>query len=164
MAFLFRTHPPADLMVGWGWGRITASEIVDAARALPGLPGYRARLDRLTIIHPEAQLSEMAPEALRDVREALRGYDRLPAVDSREEPGRRYRSALVSSNVMAGFVLKLYGAYGNAEASPTGEFQVFETPEDALRWLGRDGLALPPAPYEAPDVVASPHAVGQDRS
>lgn len=164
MAFTYTVVAESDLLVGWGWGRITADEIVEAARLLPSLPGYRAGIDRITVIHPDALLSEMSPAALRDLRAHLRGYDHVPDGTEPPSPLPLYRSALVSEGLMAGILLKLYGEYGNTEPDRIGEFRMFANPADALVWLGRDGVALPPAPYEEPDGVAPPRAVGQDRS
>lgn len=110
---------------------------------------FRPGLDRIALIDDDCDLSELTPDNLRNIRAHFRALEALPASSGEAANRPALKSALVCKETLKTFVAKLYAAIGQSEQDPGFHVETFLHRDEALRWLGRPGLELPPFPHRA---------------
>lgn len=135
------THCFADngsLLVGYFLGRVTADDVLaDAADAFKS-PHYYQNMDRLHILHPSFDGSEMDMEALKRIQTI---HARTGAQTS-SNPS-TFRAAFLTHNDLQRSIIKLYSVLWDLDHNSKTKIQSFRTLEEALEWLGHTGTVIP---------------------
>lgn len=139
MPMKYKVLPEHKLLFGVFFGALTAGQFVKGIEDISVNPDFRPDFDRLAIHHPTLDLSCISFDDIVGFRDTMiRAYynGRPPAATDLP----MYRIAVVSRVPMNQKMARLYGATLNTGMPSPIAIEIFQTLEDALSWLGRDGL------------------------
>lgn len=140
MPFSLTLHEEDALLLGHGWGTVRPEEVLSAIDRVGDDPRYRPHFDRITWIEAEALLSDLTPQALTAIRDAIRRIENA-ALAAGERM--RFRSAIVTTNPMAEVLASFYRATWAAWPDDHVEMRTFAGWAEAAAWLDRPALARP---------------------
>lgn len=138
MGYALRLVPDRSLIVGFMWGDVRSRDVIDGI-SNPGFdPAEGAALDTLMLLHPNAQLSELTPQAGMEIAHADRetyfgdGGGVAPT-----------KLAVVCPNPLSLVTVRLIFGMADQISDYDEERATFEDLDDALKWLGRVEADLP---------------------
>ncbi|MEC9264539.1 MAG: hypothetical protein VX464_00690 [Pseudomonadota bacterium] len=119
---------------------IAADDLAALTGRLKADPRYVPEMDRLLVFDKDTDMSDLSPDALASIRNAIVRLDSAGQSDG----GRalKFRSAYVVTVEMQQIMAKLYVATWQAERLHRPQIETFSTISEALRWLGRGDLKI----------------------
>ncbi|MDW3208123.1 MAG: hypothetical protein R8L07_21525 [Alphaproteobacteria bacterium] len=138
MGYALRLVPDRSLIVGFMWGHVASRDVIDGI-SNPGFdPSEGVTLDTLMLLHPNAQLSELTPQAGMEIahvdRETYFGDGGGVAPT---------KLAVVCPNPLSLVTVRLIFGMAEQISDYDEERATFEDLDEALKWLGRVEADLP---------------------
>ena len=109
--------------------RIQASEFDEVRQELDAIPGFSPLFDDLTLLAPDADYSEIAPEvAMAQAVKFVEAFSAMPLK-------RPKRCAFVCTTTMQVAMARMFGAFVYSRAIPNLDVRDFMSLEPALDWI-----------------------------
>lgn len=149
MPLKYKVLPEYRLLFGVFYGTLTPDEYIGGIEELGQNSAFEPDYDRLGILHSDLDLSQFGLRELREIR------DRMAAVyyGGRPPSGNghsSYRIAVVTNPSINDTMLKLYTATLASTLLSKVSMKMFTNLDDALGWLGHDGLI---GDFQSPDWI-----------
>ena len=110
-------------------GRVSATELDEVWQLLEVTPSYSPYFDDITLLAPDADYSDIAPEvALAQSQKFVEAF-RAKALE------RPKRSAFVCSTNMHVAMSRMFGAFVYSQAIPNLDVRDFMSVEEAIAWV-----------------------------
>jgi hypothetical protein len=131
-------HSDGIVVVCRCYGNLTRADVLDSVKFAFATHQIEPGSSRIVTVAEDAELNELDPEALVDIRSQVLELERQDGRDA------SFRSVLVASTNMQKMIMRLYKAIWDALYMPGIEFCVVESEEEAWKILGADPAGMLP--------------------